>query len=331
MEEPAHDETLDELIHRADLDGLVRLVDARCATGDWAGVLRLRDRARHAVSTGRQLWPAATLAEYRLALWAPAEWAATVLDDESGRFTIGPLTEVVAQHHTFAELAALLPSGPRLGFVAHERALRGEDVPASVPNPLEIPLGRQSWEPDYPLAIYTDDGIDAPAPDKPPHSAFVPATAAGAPTLVDDTSVTLAVRQLFDGWTSSSDGRVEVVCVEGDAAAAVTALGVRHVSLAPLTGAEALAWLAWAGASGGAHGRRRGAALGRFGAWWVLAALGDLLDEWPVQPGELHVLVDELRWYWWDSNEPALGWEVQLVVEDPDEGYAWAISAHDAA
>ena len=49
-----------------------------------------------------------------------------------------------------------------------------------------------------------------------------------------------------------------------------------------MTLAEALAWLAWAGASGGAHGRRRGAALGRFGALWVLAAVLDLTDEWPV-------------------------------------------------
>ncbi|HUC32451.1 MAG TPA: hypothetical protein VMS14_03560, partial [Ilumatobacteraceae bacterium] len=129
MNEPGdHDDALDELIHRADLDGLVRLVDARCASADWAGVLRLRDRARNAVQTGRQLWPVATLAEYRLALWAPAEWAATVLDDESGRFTIGPLTEVAAQHHSFSELAGVVPSGPRLGFVAHERALRGEAI-----------------------------------------------------------------------------------------------------------------------------------------------------------------------------------------------------------
>ena len=56
-----------------------------------------------------------------------------------------------------------------------------------------------------------------------------------------------------------------------------------------------------------------------------------MLDEWPVQPGELGALADGLRWYWWDAGEPALGWEVQLAVDDPSEGYAWAISAHDAA
>ena len=65
------DDDLDDLIHAADLDGLVRMIDDRCSTGDWDGLLRVRDQARSAVKTGRQLWPAATLAEYRLALLAP--------------------------------------------------------------------------------------------------------------------------------------------------------------------------------------------------------------------------------------------------------------------
>ena len=88
---------IDDLVHRADLDGLVRLIDRFCASADWAELSELRSRTRAAVNTGRQLWPAATLAEYRLALWAPAEWAALMLDEDGGRFTIGPLTEVVAQ------------------------------------------------------------------------------------------------------------------------------------------------------------------------------------------------------------------------------------------
>src|SRR5210317_2086008 len=90
-DDPVVDEVLDAAIHSADLDALVRCVDDRVATRDWAGLLRLRDRCRSAVRTGRQLWPAATLAEYRLALWAPAEWAVAAIDDEAGRFTPGPL------------------------------------------------------------------------------------------------------------------------------------------------------------------------------------------------------------------------------------------------
>ena len=38
------DDRLDQLIQRADLDELVRLVDARTLDRDWAGLLRLRDR-----------------------------------------------------------------------------------------------------------------------------------------------------------------------------------------------------------------------------------------------------------------------------------------------
>jgi hypothetical protein len=325
---------VDALIHRADLDGLVRLVDTVCAAGDWPTLLELRNRSRAAVSTGRQLWPAATLAEYRLALWAPAEWATQVLDEDSGRFTIGPLTEVVAQHHQFSDLRAALPDGPRVGFIAHECALRGQLLPADLANPLEIPFELQSWEPQYSLAEYSDEGIAAAAPPLPESVAFV-AMAGGADSvggsLVDDPEVALAVRQLIEPWTTSSNGRVEIVAVEGSAESAVTDLGVAAGRLAPIAGSLAMAWLAWAGASGGAHGRRRGAAIGRFGAWWTVAALADLADQWPVDPDGIGDAVASLDWYWWDAGEPRLGWELQLAIADPAEGYAWAISAHDAA
>ena len=322
---------IDELIHRADLDGLVRLIDSFGASRQWDRLLAIRDRSKAALQTGRQLWPAATLAEYRLALWAPPEWAARVLDEESGRFTIGPLTEVVAQHHELAALRPHLADSPRLGFIAHERALRGEAIADDVPNPLELPFALQPWEPAYALATYSDAGIEAPAPPMVVANRFVPIDADGSGEEIDDEGVHLAVRQLFEPWTASSNGRVEVRCVEGTAAQAVMAHGVRRASLARIEPAEALAWLAWAGASGGAHGRRRGAAIGRFGAWWLLAALGDLVDEWPPDPAELGELAGQLEWSWWSANEPHLGWEVRLVVEDPVEGYAWSISALDIA
>jgi len=324
------DDDLDELVHRADLDGLVRSIDSRCAARDWEGLLRLRDRARNAVLTGRQLWPAATLAEYRLALWAPAEWAARVLDEESGRFTIGPLTEVVAQHHDLASLRAHLRPSPRLGFIAHERAVRGEQVdPTGLIDVLDLPFTLQSWEPEYALATYSDEGIDAPAPPRPNLDRFVSVEGQTAPEVGDD-QVIPAVRQLLEPWTASSNGRADVVCVEGGAADALATLGIAHPRLAVITAGEALAWLAWAGASGGAHGRRRGNAIGRFGAWWLLAALADAIDDWPVDPDELGDLAADLAWYWWDAGEPQLGWELQLVIEDREDGLAWAISARDA-
>ena len=104
--------------------------------------------------------------------------------------------------------------------------------------------------------------------------------------VIDDPEVALAVHQLIEPWFTSSNGHVEIVAVEGSAAAAVAALGVASGALAQIAPSQAMAWLAWAGASGGAHGRRRGAAIGRFGAWWTVAAVADL-DQWPPDPGEI--------------------------------------------
>jgi hypothetical protein len=100
--------------------------------------------------------------------------------------------------------------------------------------------------------------------------------------------------------------------------------------MAEVPAADALAHMAWAAASGGAHGRRRGMAAGRFGAWWVLAAAAGLLDDWPVDPDELGQAAGELRWFVWDAGEPVTGWGLRVAVDDPAEGLAWAVVAQDA-
>jgi resuscitation-promoting factor RpfA len=328
------DELLDTLIQRADLDGLVRLVDDRTAAGDWRGLRAARDRCRAAVATGRQVWPAATLAEYRLALVAPPEWAAPMISEDAGLFTIGPLTEVIAQHHTWAALRDHLATSPGAAVVAHERVLRGERIdPQSVsalPNVFDLPYELAPWEPAYALATYSDSGVDAPSPA----AATAEAVAQSSDGRVErhrDEHIELAVRQLVETWTASSNGRAEVSAVEGDAGDAVGALGVTAWSARPMSLAEALAWLAWAGASGGAHGRRRGAALGRFGALWVLASLLDLTDEWPVPLDSLGVRAGSLGWWWFDDRAAGdHGWRLQLAVEHADRGRAWAINAVDA-
>ena len=258
-----------------------------------------------------------------------------MIAEDAGLFTIGPLTEVIAQHHSWAALRTLLPAGPGGAVVAHERVLRGEHIePANValfPNVFDLPFELAPWEPAYALATYSDDGVDAP----PPAATTAPAesrTATGPPPeSLDDDAVELAVRQLVETWTASSNGRAEVVCVEGTADDAVRALGLSAWTSRSLTLAEALAWLAWAGASGGAHGRRRGAALGRFGALWVLAALLDLTDEWPVPLDVLGRRAQPLPGRGGNRWPPAstVG-GYRLVVEDLDDGHAWAISAVDA-
>ncbi|HEX9977948.1 MAG TPA: hypothetical protein VGB41_04885, partial [Acidimicrobiia bacterium] len=88
--------TIKEAVDAGDLDRLTRLVDALCASRDWDGVVELRDRCRHAIERGLQLWPAAEFAEYRLALEAPGAYAGPVLVEGAGRFALGPLWEVAA-------------------------------------------------------------------------------------------------------------------------------------------------------------------------------------------------------------------------------------------
>jgi hypothetical protein len=128
---------------------------------------------------------------------------------------------------------------------------------------------------------------------------------------------------------SASNGRATAAGVGGGAAAAVRALGVAEVRMAPLTPAEALAFMAWTAASGGAHARRRGMAAGRFDAWWAAAAVAGLSPGWRAD--ELGEAMAELRWFVWDAGEPDTGWWFRLAVEDPLDGIAWAIAASDAA
>ena len=120
------------------------------------------------------------------------------------------------------------------------------------------------------------------------------------------------------------------MAVHGDGPSAVAALGPRSARMADVAPAAALAHLAWTGASGGAHGRRRGMASGRFAAWWAVAAMCGLLDRWPPPPDELGEAAGRLRWSAWDAGEPPTGWGLHLAVEDPVRGVAWAVAATDA-
>jgi hypothetical protein len=312
----------------AELDELIREVDRLCDGRDWDGLVALRDRCREALKRGKQFWPAASFAEYRLALDAPGPYAAAVVSDLSaGRFTLGPLSEVAASTHTWAELAGGPPS-PALAAAAHERVIRGESL-AGVDIGLELPTELQPWEPRYPMAEYQAAKAVFPTPPVPRLSGAA-ARVPPAP-VVDDADAVRALVDLAAAWTAESNGRAEAVAVLGDAAGAVAALGAPRARLAEIDAQAALAWMAWTAASGGAHGRRRGMAMGRFDAWWALAALAGLLDDWPVPSDDLGDAAAELRWYAWDAGEPETGWGLRLAVEDPLDGRAWALLAADAA
>lgn len=332
--EPRDDPELDRWINTGDLNELIREVDRRCDRGDWDGVVILRDRSRAATERGHQLWPAATFAEYRMALSAPPPWAAAAV--EGGYLAPGPLTEVVAQDHSFADLADHLPPGPARTQVAQERVLRGEVVPDDHAG--DLPGRLRAWEPGYALAEYHQNGelhAEPPAPNRPVERVPVESPDYADDAAPDATEGSRALADAVRHWRTASDGEVDSIGIEGSAAAAVGALlrsRGRDVAArwAPVTPADAVALLAWAAASGGARGRRRGAATGRFEAWWVLASLTDQTDDWPLDPGPA---AEELRWWIW---EPGLGpgsrtpgWVCRLAVEDPLDGLAWALDATD--
>lgn len=321
-------ERLADLIELGDLDELVRTIDALVDERDWDGLVELRDRCRRALERGKQLWPAASLAEYRLALDAPGQWAATVLVEGAGQFALGPLAEVAASTHEWLELAPYLPHGPLSSIAAHERVVRGEDlthdrhVDREV---LELPLRLQPWEPHYCLASYKRDGATFESPKWP---ARTPVDLPRGVSTTTDSTTTEALRALVHPWVAGSNGRVEAVAVEGDALAAIAALGPRRAGIVRVDVGEAMRHMAWAAANGGAHGRRRGSALGRFHAWWALTTLVGLDGDDP-SPDEIGDAAAELDWFLWDSGEPAHGWELRLAVADPHDGLGWALVASD--
>jgi hypothetical protein len=320
------------LVDDGDLDELIRHIDRLCGAAAWDALVDLRDRCRRAYERGRQLWPAASHAEYRLALEAPGEWAAPMLVPGSGRFALGPLAEVAASTHTWDELAAHAPAGPPATIAAHERVVRGEDLTGDArvdPYVLELPLRLQPWEPRYPVATYRAHECDIPMVPPPlrplmrlPHPAV----------LVDDSETCRALLDLAETWVTESNGQARAVAVDGDAVGAIAQLtGESEVFVDEVQVGAALAIMASTAASGGAHGRRRGMASGRFGAWWAAAALADLLDQWPVGPDELGNALGHFRWYHWNERGSIAGWVFRVAVETRDKTRAWAVSAEDVS
>ncbi len=326
---------LQQLVDAADAAALLRAVDGLCATRDWDALVDLGRRCTDAVELGRQLWPVAMHIDYRLALEGPAAHAAAVLRPGAGRFALGPLTEVAASTPDWASLAPHLRDPVTAATVAAERVLRGEDLTAGVAGSVlgvtELPLRRCAWEPSYALPTYRDRSAAFPSPPVATAGPPLPATTAGR--RLDADEVVCARTDLVEVWVAQSAGRAAAVVVAGDAAAAVGRLDSEAV-VEPLPAADALALLQWAGASGGAYGRRRGGAAGRFATWWSAAALACGLP-WPDGPvdagfcDELGDAVTDLRWHRWRGTAPDTGWVLRLAVEDPVDGLAWAVDAAD--
>jgi hypothetical protein len=320
---------LGELVGTGDPAALLRAVDGLCAADDWDDLVELLARLEEAIEFGKPLWPVRTYVEYRLALEAPGRHAASVLRPGAARFALGPLTEVAASAHPWADLAPHLDTSSVAGAVAQERVLRGEDLrgdPRAHPEVLELPMVLQPWEPAYPLATYRRDRLHVTGP--PTGTAPKPAGGDPAAARLDDAETHRALLGLVEVWTSQSEGTADAVLVDGGAADAAAALAGGPVRLARLTPAEALALMAWAAASGGAHGVRRGAALGRFDSWWAATVLSGL--DWPPEPDQLAAAIERLDWWAWDDG-PLTGWVLRLAVADRGAGWAAAVDARDVA
>jgi hypothetical protein len=192
---------------------------------------------------------------------------------------------------------------------------------------LEIPLNPAAWEPVYEPPVYDDNGVSAPTPQL---NIAPPTEVSCTPASTDeDPDIEAAVRAVVEAWTTQSNGRVSFAAVSGGIDSALGALGLTRARVSPLEPSQVMALVAWAGASGGAHGRRRGGAQGRFGAWWLATAMADALDEWPLPPGTLRAEMEELQWFTWSTNEPSLGWQLQLAIWDPFNDMSWAFTARD--
>ena len=228
---------------------------------------------------------------------------------------IGPLTEVAAQHHTWAELSPVLDRGPRAAFVAHERVLRGEvdrPTPTDLPAVLELPL-------------------DTPAVGAGVRARDVHRRRRGVP------DARPARRSRLDRDRRPRRGAPRRRCRPRRPPARRTVAGQlerssrrglrrgrrrRRRSARSVSGTPG--WPRstrrprWPGSRGPARaaaptvageGRRRGASA--HGGCWRRSAIS--IDEWPVPPDELGRLAAELTWYRWDAHEPAVGWSLQLA------------------
>lgn len=326
--------TLQRLVDAADAAALLRAVDGLAATREWDGLVDLARRCRDAVELGKQLWPVAMHIDYRLAWEAPAPYAARVLVPGAARFALGPLTEVAASTHDWSSLSPHIHDVVSARAVAQERVIRGEDLtgdgdPGLVDS--DLPLRLAAWEPGgggaapYALPTYRDRSAKFPQPEAAVRH-LPPARPLSPGARLDDDPGVRALEDSVETWVSQSAGRVRAVVVDGDAGAAVAHLA-SEASLLRVSGTEALALLQWAGASGGAYGRRRGGAAGRFAAWWAAAAVAGL--EWPVDPNELGEALGELDWFRWGPPGPETGWVLRLAVCDPVDGLAWAVDAVD--
>ena len=201
-------------VERGDVDDLVRLVDALCASREWDRLLELRDRCEQAVARA----PAVARRRPRRVPPRP-RGAGTLCGDGPGRgrgrFAPAPCPRWRRRHTSGPSSRPTPRPDPRL-CSPPTNVLPGEDLTGeTLPGPpvLDLPLRLADWEPEYLLAHYRPDGVDLPG-----HVAADGRPGRGAVTRL--TEATIRRRTLLDAvraWTEGSEGRAEAIAVRGDA------------------------------------------------------------------------------------------------------------------
>ena len=208
---------------------------------DWDGLVRLRDRCRAAVERGFQLWPAASLAEYRLALRAPA-----AVGGRRGRRGCGPLrprsahggggldASVGGAGAAPARRAARGDGRPRAGRarrgpVRRRRALRRRARPAAATRAVGAGVARRRVR-DAKLVA-----------DPSPLPALEPVELPDAVEPVADAEAETVLRGPRPAVDDAVERTVEVVAVDGSALQAIATLGPPAARVAEVPAADALA------------------------------------------------------------------------------------------
>ena len=143
-------------------------------------------------------------------------------------------------------------------MVGHERSIRGDIVaePTSTAMCSACLSTQQPWEPTYPLAEYKSDRAAFPDDIHEIPMDWV-RSPGGRRTRAED-ALCDVLMDLVKPWWEDSQGKAEVVTVDGTIEEAIRALGPHRVRMADVTPGQAMEAMAWAGASGGGHGRRQG-------------------------------------------------------------------------
>lgn len=315
----------------------------RLATGErWDETVALRDACLAATEeTGRQLWGPARYAAYRIALEGPAALAAAMLEPGVVRFGLGPLTEVVAQYHAFADLAPHLDA-TLLPVVAQERILRGEDLRDEIDLADEDPPAvLQPFEPVYTVPLYrAQERVDGSFVPSTPGSADAPWRAAPSSAGPSDDSAERAavpsraralVRALEEGvavWEAQSSADVVTAAIAAAPERAAALLGRDGIAWRPLSVADLFGLVAFAAASGGVRGRRRGGAAGRAHAWWLARTAAGMTDAAAASIDDLEFALEDLRLLELRSPGEA-AWRLEVAIGHPEGEWAVALSALD--